>query len=69
MRYGCIWDHLRDTLLNLVMRERRGEIIDRLAVRNACNMLMVLGIGTRTVYEDFETPFLTQSSDFYRVRF
>ena len=31
-------------------------------------MLMVLGIDSRKVYEeDFETPFLKQSADFYRV--
>ncbi len=40
----------------------------RLAVKNACQMLMVLGIDSRTVYEeDFERPFLEQSADFYRV--
>jgi len=32
-------------------------------------MLMVLGIDSRSVYEeDFEKPFLTQSAEFYRVR-
>ncbi len=68
VRYGGIRDHLRDTLLDLVMRERKGEIVDRIAIRNACGMLMLLGIGTRTVYdEDFERPFLQQSADFYRV--
>ena len=44
-------------------------IIFRGAVKNACQMLMVLGIDSRSVYEeDFEKPFLTQSADFYRVR-
>jgi len=39
------------------------------AVKNACQMLMVLGIDSRSVYEeDFEKPFLTQSAEFYRVR-
>jgi len=38
-------------------------------VKNACQMLMVLGIDSRSVYEeDFEKPFLTQSAEFYRVR-
>lgn len=69
MRYGCIRDHLRQTLLELVARERRGEVVDRLAIRNACQMLMVLGINSRAVYEeDFEKPFLHQSAEFYRVR-
>ncbi len=37
-------------------------------MKNACQMLMSLGIDSRLVYaEDFETPFLSQSADFYRV--
>jgi len=68
VRYGGIRDHLRDTLLDMVMRERRGEVVDRLAIKNACQMLMILGIDERAVYEeDFERPFLNQSSEFYKV--
>lgn len=68
VRYGNIREHLQQTLLDMVMRERRGEVVDRLAVKNACQMLMVLGIETRTVYEeDFEQPFLEQSADFYTM--
>ena len=33
-------------------------------------MLMILGIDTRSVYEeDFEKPFLEESAEFYKVRF
>ena len=47
------------------MRARRGELVDRLAIRNACQMLIMLD---RDIYkEDFEEPFLQQSIDFYRV--
>ena len=61
VRYGGIGNHLRTTLLEMIMKERRGEVIDRLAVKNACQMLMLLGIETRNVYEeDFETHFLKQ---------
>ncbi|XP_076064014.1 cullin 3 [Oratosquilla oratoria] len=68
VRYGCIRDHLRETLLDLVMRERRGEVVDRLAIKNAAQMLIVLGINSRAVYEeDFERPFLVQSAEFYRM--
>ncbi|XP_033097414.1 cullin-3-B-like isoform X2 [Anneissia japonica] len=67
VRHGNIREHLRQTLLELVMKERRGEVVDRGAVRNACQMLMMLGIESRTVYEeDFEKPFLQQSAEFYR---
>ena len=50
------------------MKERNGELIDRLAVKNTCNMLIHLGLSQRTVYEeDFEKHFLQQSAEFYRV--
>ncbi|XP_019868057.2 cullin-3-A isoform X2 [Aethina tumida] len=68
VRYGCIRDHLRGTLLDMVMRERHGEKVDRISIKNACQMLMVLGIKSRSVYEeDFERPFLQQSAEFYKV--
>ncbi|XP_018327779.1 cullin-3 isoform X1 [Agrilus planipennis] len=68
VRFGHVRDHLCDTLLNMVMRERRGEKVDRIAIKNACQMLMVLGINSRSVYEeDFERPFLQQSAEFYKV--
>nr|CAG4638271.1 EOG090X01NX [Cyclestheria hislopi] len=68
VRYGCIRDHLKSTLLEMVMRERRGEVVDRLSIKAACQMLMILGIDSRTVYEeDFERPFLIQSADFYKL--
>lgn len=52
----------------MVARERRGEIVDRIAIKNACIMLMRLGINSRQVYEeDFERPFLQQSVEFYKV--
>ena len=50
------------------MRERKGEIVDRLAIKNAAQMLLVLGIDERVVYEeDFEKPFLSLSEGFYWV--
>ncbi|XP_035738748.1 cullin-3-like [Vespa mandarinia] len=68
VRYGCVRDHLRDTLLGMVSRERHGEVVDRIAIKNACHMLMLLGINSRQVYEeDFERPFLQQSAEFYRI--
>jgi cullin 3 len=68
VRYPPIRDHLRQTLLDMVAKERRGELIEKSAVKNACQMLMSLGIDSRSVYaEDFETPFLSQSAEFYRL--
>ena len=43
--------------------------LSRSAIKNACQMLMTLGIDTRSVYEeDFEKPFLEESAEFYKVR-
>lgn len=68
VRYGNIRDHLCQTLLTLVRRERKGEVVDRMAIRNACQMLMILGINTTSVYEeDFEKPFLEESAEFYKL--
>lgn len=68
VRYGGIRAHLRDTLIKMVEDERSGIVIDSLAVRNACHMLVSLGIDKRDVYEeDFETPFLKESSSYYKV--
>lgn len=59
-----IQSRLHDTLLELVQRERTGEVIDRGLMRNVIKMLMDLG---PSVYqEDFEKPFLKVSADFYR---
>lgn len=54
----------RTKLPNLcdVMCRNRG------AIRNACQMLMVLGLEGRSVYEeDFEIPFLNMSAEFFQV--
>lgn len=68
VRYQTINEHLRHTLLDMVAKERRGEVVDRGAVKNACQMLMILGIETRQVYvEDFEQPFLSESREFYQA--
>ncbi|XP_016419593.1 cullin-3-like [Sinocyclocheilus rhinocerous] len=68
VRYGCVRDHLKQTLLDMIARERRGEVVDRGAIRNACQMLMILGLEGRSVYEeDFEAPFLEMSAEFFQM--
>ncbi|CAN9500900.1 unnamed protein product [Ophioblennius macclurei] len=68
VHHGCIQYHLQQTLLEMIARERRGEAVDRGAIRNACQMLMVLGLGGRSVYEeDFEAPFLETSAEFFQM--
>ncbi|CAH8493822.1 unnamed protein product [Dicrocoelium dendriticum] len=67
LRYSVIREHLNKTLLDMVRRERRGEVISRSQIREACQMFVQLGVGSLSVYlEDFELPFLEQSREFYR---
>ena len=55
-------------LLESVALERNGQAVDRLSIKADCQMLMAFGCGSRVVYEEvFETPFIAQSSQFYRV--
>lgn len=43
-------------------------LFPRGAIRNACQMLMILGLEGRSVYEeDFEAPFLEMSAEFFQV--
>ncbi|XP_077415937.1 cullin-3-B-like isoform X1 [Vanacampus margaritifer] len=68
IHYSCIREHLWQTLLDMIKRERRGEVVDRGSIRNTCQMLMVLGLDSRIVYEeDFERPFLEMSAEFYQM--
>lgn len=63
-----IKDRLCRTLLDMIHRERNGEVIDRGLISAITHMLIDLGINSRTVYEeDFEKPFLETSANFYRL--
>lgn len=64
VRSPKIRDRLLDTLLELVQRERTGDIINRGLMRNITKMLMDL--GTTVYQDDFEKPFLDASAIFYR---
>ena len=60
-----IQTRLQNTLLDLVLIERNGEVINRGLMRNITKMLTDLG---PSVYqEDFEKSFLDVSADFYRL--
>lgn len=62
---STIQTRLLNTLLELIQKERTGEVINRGLMRNIIKMLMDLGAS---VYqEDFEKPFLEVSANFYRA--
>ncbi|XP_019861283.1 PREDICTED: cullin-3-B-like [Amphimedon queenslandica] len=61
---------MKNLLLELVDKERKGEIVDRGAIQSTCKMLMCLSLSSskRDVYEeDFERPFLQMSREFYKA--
>jgi hypothetical protein len=35
----------------MIMMEKRGEVIDRLSINNACQMLVMLGTETGNIYK------------------
>eukprot|EP00753_Platysulcus_tardus_P005775 PLAT13692.1.p1 GENE.PLAT13692.1~~PLAT13692.1.p1 ORF type:complete len:740 (+),score=386.09 PLAT13692.1:52-2271(+) len=64
-------DHIRSRTLALllasVQRERSGELVDRLLMKQTLSMLVDLGLKTKSVYVDlFERPFLQTTAEFYR---
>ncbi|WOK93273.1 cullin-3A-like [Canna indica] len=63
IHYSKIQDRLLNTLLELIHKERTGEVIDRGLMRNITKMLMDL--GSSVYQEDFENPFLDVSASFY----
>ncbi|XP_015895103.1 cullin-3A [Ziziphus jujuba] len=64
VHFNKIQTRLLNTLLELIHRERTGEVINRGLMRNIIKMLMDLG---PSVYqEDFEKPFLEVSAEFYK---
>ncbi|XP_068169694.1 cullin-3-like, partial [Antennarius striatus] len=68
VRHKRIQDKLQQTLLNMITCERKGEVVDRGAIKNACQMLMILGLDDRSMYqEDFECCFLNMSREFFQM--
>mmetsp|Transcript_18808 Transcript_18808/g.44658 ORF Transcript_18808/g.44658 Transcript_18808/m.44658 type:complete len:737 (+) Transcript_18808:84-2294(+) len=65
VRNPRVKDRLLEMLLNLVARERAGEMIPRGLIKTITGMLFELG---QDVYsKDFEQPFLQRSADFYKI--
>jgi len=67
-RSGRVKDRLLKIILSLIQKERTGEVINRGLLKNVTQMLIDLGVNSRTVYEeDFEKHFLETTATFYRV--
>eukprot|EP01125_Pyxidicula_operculata_P006088 TRINITY_DN2120_c0_g1_i1.p2 TRINITY_DN2120_c0_g1~~TRINITY_DN2120_c0_g1_i1.p2 ORF type:complete len:738 (-),score=168.52 TRINITY_DN2120_c0_g1_i1:345-2558(-) len=67
-RHDRIRPRLLDTVLNLILRERNGEVIETQILKNITQMWIDLGLNSRSVYEDeFEKHFLDTSANFYKI--
>ncbi|GJY94263.1 cullin-3A-like protein isoform X1 [Tanacetum coccineum] len=64
IRFSNVSMKLKDTLLEIVHKERRGEVIDTGLRSNIMKMLMDL--GPFVYQQDFEKHFLDASTNFYR---
>ncbi|KAL1916524.1 uncharacterized protein VTP21DRAFT_5715 [Calcarisporiella thermophila] len=66
-----IQEHMFTILLDLIRREREGEVIDRSSIKAVTDMLLELPenqIASESVYQTgFEKEFLAESREFYRV--
>src|SRR6218665_89942 len=59
VRHDVIREKMRNTILEMIHTERRGELINVSIVRQVTNMLLQLGIDSRSVYEqDFEIDYI-----------
>ncbi|VVC36450.1 Cullin homology,Winged helix-turn-helix DNA-binding domain,Cullin protein, neddylation domain,Cullin [Cinara cedri] len=66
IQHDRIKNYLRKRLLIMVIKYRKHKIIKYSALKNACQMLVELGLTDEHVYEEvFERPFLALSRKFY----
>jgi hypothetical protein len=65
--YGEIKRDAKDAILQLIEKEREGELIDGTVVKNILNIFIEVGMGPMECYErDFEEHLLTATSDYYK---
>lgn len=64
---GTVNKRLKKILLDNVTKERNGEIIDRVLMKNCLSMLVDVNVNTADVYqEEFERDFLAETRNFYQ---
>ncbi|XP_059475189.1 cullin-3-B-like [Neocloeon triangulifer] len=68
VNFPAIKEMLVSNLLELIAKERAGEVIDRMAMKNTLNMLIILGISSNDYYTlTFENDFIRKSISFYQM--
>eukprot|EP01006_Ploeotia_vitrea_P028755 TRINITY_DN61391_c0_g1_i1.p1 TRINITY_DN61391_c0_g1~~TRINITY_DN61391_c0_g1_i1.p1 ORF type:complete len:789 (-),score=111.59 TRINITY_DN61391_c0_g1_i1:58-2424(-) len=69
--YSVIYEDIREDIFKAVLREiqreRTGDTVARADIAAAINLFVSMGLGSLTYYEnDFQTPFLEATAQFYR---
>ena len=56
------------SLLQMIKNERNGENIEKSILKELIQMLLLMGLGNKSVYESlFESHFLNETSSFYEI--
>ncbi|KAF0692546.1 Aste57867_16358 [Aphanomyces stellatus] len=67
--FSVIKKDVVDAMLELVEKEREGEIVDTTLLRNCIEVFETMGMGTLDVYvSDFEEPFIKRSTAYYATK-
>lgn len=68
VRDATVNQRMKEQLLNEILKERHGQVIDRSLLKSVLSMLVELGIDGEAVYEvEFEALFLDVTRQFYKV--
>lgn len=55
-------------MLNLIEKERDGEVIERIYLSKCVQMFIEVGLQNKKIYEqEFETQLIQQTRDYYRI--
>eukprot|EP00066_Takifugu_rubripes_P025487 XP_011614753.1 PREDICTED: cullin-3-like [Takifugu rubripes] len=66
--HNAINKQLQWTLLGMIEHDRKGAVVNREAIKNTCEMLMILSLEGRSVYEEyFENAFLDISTELFQL--
>jgi len=66
--YGSIKEDMARALLDKVDCERKGEVIDRSAMKDGVNLFIEMGLNSLNAYlNDFEAPLIKETQQFYKL--
>ncbi|RHY77671.1 hypothetical protein DYB38_000920 [Aphanomyces astaci] len=67
--FSAIKKDVVDAMLELIEKEREGEIVDTTLLRNCIEVFETMGMGSLDVYtSDFEEPFIKRSTAYYATK-